>query len=263
MRTRKTGQAGRSGSPEEWIYGLNPVLEALRSGRDIKTVFVAASRKDRQSGLEEEIARRGVKLQRADNLFFDSRFPKGHQGIAAVVAARSYADFDEMFEAPFRKGETPLFLLLDEVEDPRNFGAVLRVADAGGVHGVVIQAYRSASLSPEAVKASAGASEHVPIAMLPNIKNAIRTMKQEGVLIVGAEADADLLPWEADLTVPLALVMGSEGEGMRKTVREHCDLLVRLPMRGKVNSLNVSVATGIIIFEIVRQRMMGGGVGRR
>ena len=240
---------------EEWIYGLNPVLEAVRSGREVKAVFLNSARKDKVAALEEEISSRGIKINRADNLFFDSRFAKGHQGIAALVAPRGYADFDELLETPSRDNERPLFLLLDGVEDPRNFGAVLRVADAGGVHGVVIQAYRSASLSPEAVKASAGASEHIPIAMVPNIKNAIRDMKESGITIVGAEADAELLPWETDLSVPLALVMGSEGGGMRKTVREQCDLLVRLPMRGKVNSLNVSVATGIIIFEVMRQRM--------
>ena len=240
---------------EEWIYGLNPVLEVLRSGRDVKAVFLSSTRKDKVTAIEEEITSRGIKINRADNLFFDSRFAKGHQGIAALVAPRGYADFDELLETPSRDNERPLFLLLDGVEDPRNFGAVLRVADAGGVHGVVIQAYRSASLSPEAVKASAGASEHIPIAMVPNIKNAIRDMKESGITIVGAEADAELLPWETDLSVPLALVMGSEGGGMRKTVREQCDLLVRLPMRGKVNSLNVSVATGVIIFEVMRQRM--------
>lgn len=240
---------------EEWIYGLNPVLEAVRSGREVKMVFLSFARKDKVSEIEQEISSRGIKIRKEDNLFFDNRFTKGHQGIAALVAPRGYADFDELLETSSRNNEMPLFLLLDGVEDPRNFGAILRVADAGGVHGVVIQAYRSASLSPEAVKASAGASEHIPIAMVPNIKNAIRDMKESGITIVGAEADAELSPWETDLTVPLALVMGSEGVGMRKTVREQCDLLVRLPMRGKVNSLNVSVATGIIIFEIMRQRM--------
>ena len=255
MKTRKKGQAGRSRPPEEWIYGLNPVLEALRSGREVKVVFLSLARRDKVSEIEGEISSRGIKINREENLFFDSKFAKGHQGIAALVAPRGYSDFDELLETPSRNNEMPLFLLLDGVEDPRNFGAVLRVADAGGVHGVVIQAYRSASLSPEAVKASAGASEHIPIAMVPNIKNAIRDMKESGITIVGAEADADLALWEADLTGPLSLVMGSEGEGMRKTVREQCDLLVRLPMRGKVNSLNVSVATGIIIFEIMRQRM--------
>ena len=255
MKTRKKGPAGRSRSSEEWIYGLNPVLEAVRSGREVKAVFLSFARRDKVSEIEGEISSRGIKIKREDNLFFDNKFAKGHQGIAALVAPRGYADFDEMLEVPSRNNEMPLFLLLDGVEDPRNFGAVLRVADAGGVHGVVIQAYRSASLSPEAVKASAGASEHIPIAVVPNIKNAIRDMKESGISIVGAEADADVSPWETDLTVPLALVMGSEGGGMRKTVREQCDLLVRLPMRGKVNSLNVSVATGIIIFEIMRQRI--------
>jgi len=255
LKTRKKRPAGRSRSSEEWIYGLNPVLEAVRSGREVKVVFLSLARRDKVSEIEAEVSSRGIKINREDNLFFDNKFSKGHQGIAALVAPRGYADFDEMLEAPTLNGEMPLFLLLDGVEDPRNFGAVLRVADAGGVHGVVIQAYRSASLSPEAVKASAGASEHIPIAMVPNIKNAIRDMKESGIAIVGAEADADLSPWETDLAVPLALVMGSEGGGMRKTVREQCDLLVRLPMRGKVNSLNVSVATGIIIFEIMRQRM--------
>ena len=255
MKTRKKGQAGRSRPPEEWIYGLNPVLEALRSGREVKVVFLSLARRDKVSEIEGEISSRGIKINREENLFFDGKFAKVHQGIAALVAPRGYSDFDELLETPSRNNEMPLFLLLDGVEDPRNFGAVLRVADAGGVHGVVIQAYRSASLSPEAVKASAGASEHIPIAMVPNIKNAIRDMKESGITIVGAEADADLALWEADLTGPLSLVMGSEGEGMRKTVREQCDLLVRLPMRGKVNSLNVSVATGIIIFEIMRQRM--------
>ena len=255
MKTRKKGPAGRSRSSEEWIYGLNPVLEAVRSGREVKAVFLSFARRDKVSEIEGEISSRGIKIKREDNLFFDNKFAKGHQGIAALVAPRGYADFDEMLEVPSRNNEMPLFLLLDGVEDPRNFGAVLRVADAGGVHGVVIQAYRSASLSPEAVKASAGASEHIPIAVVPNIKIAIRDMKESGISIVGAEADADVSPWETDLTVPLALVMGSEGGGMRKTVREQCDLLVRLPMRGKVNSLNVSVATGIIIFEIMRQRI--------
>ena len=246
----------RQRQQEEWIYGLNPVLEAVRSGREVKAVFLSFARRDKVSEIEGEISSRGIKINREDNFFFDSRFAKGHQGIAALVAPRGYADFDELMGTPSRKNEMPLFLLLDGVEDPRNFGAVLRVADAGGVHGVVIQAYRSASLSPEAVKASAGASEHIPIAMVPNIKNAMRDMKESGITIVGAEADADLSPWETDLTIPLALVIGSEGGGMRKTVREQCDLLVRLPMRGKVNSLNVSVATGIIIFEVMRQRMI-------
>lgn len=253
MKTKKTGRTGRSGSEAEWVYGLNPVLEAIRSGREIRSVVISSSRRDPE--IEKEISGLGIKIQRADSLFFDGRFPKGHQGIAALVAPREYAGLDELLSLPAKKNETPLFLLLDLLEDPRNFGAVLRVADAGGVHGVVIQSHRSVTLSPEAVKASAGAAEYVPVAMVANIKHAMRDMKETGITIVGAEADADKTLWDMDLSAPLAVVVGSEGSGMRRTVRENCDMLVNIPMKGSVNSLNASVAAGIIIFEIMRQRM--------
>ena len=240
---------------EEWIYGLNPVLEAVRAGREVKAVFLSSARKEKISKIEEEISSHGIKINKTDSLFFEDRFGKGHQGIAALVAARKYTDLEDLLAVPTEKGEVPLFLILDCIEDPRNFGAILRVADVGGVNGVVIQAYRSASLSPEAVKASAGASEYIPVAMVPNIKHAIREMKKSGIIIAGAEASAETTIWDADLKGPLTLVIGSEGHGLRKTVKEECDGLVNLPMKGKVNSLNASVATGIIIFEIMRQRM--------
>ncbi len=242
------------GKNSEWICGLNPVLETLRSGRRIHKVFLSASRREKTAGIEDEFRRSGITVQKVDLQFFDSRFHKGHQGIAAVVEPRTYTDLDDLLEIPAAKKEQALFLLLDGIEDPRNFGAILRVADAGGVHGVVIQSHRSASLSPEAVKASAGASEYVPVSMVPNIKHAMREMKEAGITIVGAEADGDEAVWNMDLTAPVALVVGSEAEGMRRTVKEHCDHIIRLPMQGKVNSLNASVATGVIIFEIMRQR---------
>jgi 23S rRNA (guanosine2251-2'-O)-methyltransferase len=254
LKTKKKGPAGRSKPSEEWIYGLNPVLEAVRSGREVKTVFLATGRKDKITEIETEISSRGIKLSRADNLFFDSRFKKGHQGIAAVVAPRKYAELEDILSIPAEKGEPPLFLILDLVEDPRNFGAILRVSDAGGVHGVIIQSHRSASLTPEAVKASAGASEHMPVAMMPNIKHAIREMKESGILIAGADASAQDTFWTADLTGPVAIVIGSEGYGLRRTVQEECDLLLNLPMKGRINSLNASVATGILIYEVMRQR---------
>lgn len=255
MKIKEMGQAGKSRSHEEWIYGLNPVLEAIRSGRKVKSVILSLSRKDKTSDIEKEISLRGIKLKKADNLFFDSRFPKGHQGVAAIVSPRKYIDIEEMLNIPSRKGEVPIFLILDCLEDPRNFGAILRVADAGGVHGVVIQSHRSATLSPEAIKASAGASEYIPIAMVPNIKHAIKDIKEIGLTVIGAEAGMEKTIWDLDLSIPLAIVTGSEGKGLRKTVKEDCDILVSLPMKGRINSLNVSVATGIIIFEIIRQRM--------
>lgn len=239
----------------EWIYGLNPVLEAIRSGRGIKSVFIALSRKEKTSEIEKEISLRGITLKKTDNLFFDSRFPKGHQGIAAIVLPKEYIDLEGLLEIPSRKNEVPLFLVIDCLEDPRNFGAILRVADASGVHGVVIQSYRSAALSPEAIKTSAGASEYMPIAVVPNIKYAIKEMKDMGLSVIGAEAGQGKAIWDLDLRMPLSVVIGSEGRGLRKTVRENCDFLVSLPMKGRINSLNVSVATGIIVFEIMRQRI--------
>lgn len=254
MKTGKTEQAGKSGSRDEWICGLNPVLEAIRSGRRVKSVFISLSRRDRAAEIEDELSRRGIPLKKADPRFFDERFHKGHQGIAAVAEPREYADIETVLSIPSQREELPLFLLLDGVEDPRNFGAILRVADAGGVHGVVIQSHRSASLTPEAVKASAGASEHVPVAVVPNIKHAMRDMKEAGITVVGAEADAEKFIWDAELDGPIALIMGAEGTGLRRTVREQCDTAVSIPMKGRVNSLNVSVATGIMIFEVLRQR---------
>ncbi|MBI5632370.1 MAG: 23S rRNA (guanosine(2251)-2'-O)-methyltransferase RlmB [Nitrospirae bacterium] len=244
----------RPGTRDEWICGLNPVIEAVRAGRKVYKVFLALSRRDRAE-IEQELSGRGIAVQKVDLQFFEDRFHKGHQGIAATIEPRTYADLDELMEIPQIKKEVPLFLVLDGVEDPRNFGSILRVADAGGVHGVVIQSHRSASLTPEAVKASAGASEHVAISMVQNIKHAISAMKESGFTIVGAEAEGDNTVWDMDFTGAIALVVGSEAEGMRRTVKEHCDYMVKLPMHGKVNSLNASVATGIIIFEIMRQRM--------
>jgi 23S rRNA (guanosine2251-2'-O)-methyltransferase len=254
LKTRKTAHPGKSRSPEAWIYGLNPVLEAIRSGREVKTVVLSASRKDHLLLIEGEAASQGVSFRREEPAFFDKRFPKGHQGIAALVVPREYLEIEELLEIPSRKGGVPLFLILDCIEDPRNLGAILRVADAGGVHGVVIQSHRSADLGPGAVKASAGAAEHIPVSMVANVKHAIRAMKDAGITVVGAEAEEGAVAWQQDLSIPLALVIGSEGRGLRRTVKESCDFLVSIPMKGQVNSLNASVATGIIIFEIMRQR---------
>jgi 23S rRNA (guanosine2251-2'-O)-methyltransferase len=239
---------------EEWIYGFNPVLEALRAGRNIKAVYVSSGRHEKVSEIRKESEIRGVPVETAGNTFFDSRFPKGHQGVAARVIQRGYVSVDELLAIPSGRNETPLFIILDGVEDPRNFGAILRSADAAGVHGVVIQSHRSASLGPEVAKTSAGAVEYVPVSMVPNIKHAIREMKERGITVIGAEAGDYPALWEVDLTVPLTVIIGSEGMGARKTVRGACDIIITIPMRGKINSLNASVASGILLFEILRQR---------
>lgn len=239
----------------EWIYGLNPVLEAIKAGRKIQTLFISSSRHNNVPELKKEAEDRNIPIKISDPSFFDGIFPKGHQGVAAKVLPKSYIDLESLLEIPLRKNETPLFIILDCIDDPRNFGAILRVADAAGVHGIVIQSHRSVTLSPEVSKASAGAVEYVSVSMVANIKHAIHKMKERGIKVIGAEPGAGLGIWDLDLRVPLALVIGSEGEGLRKTVSESCDVLVRLPMQGRINSLNVSVATGILTFEILRQRL--------
>lgn len=241
---------------EEWIYGFNPVLEALRAGRNVRTVYLCSGRHENVK--VEEIRRkaeiRGVRVEAADRPFFDSRFPKGHQGVAARAYQKGYLSIDELISGVSGEKEASLLVIVDGIEDPRNLGAIIRSVDAAGGHGIVIQSHRSASLGPEASKASAGAVEHVAISMVPNIKHAMRKMKESGISVIGTESGNHPAIWDVDLTVPLAIIIGSEGKGMRKTVRENCDILVTIPMKGKINSLNASVAAGILLFEILRQR---------
>jgi 23S rRNA (guanosine2251-2'-O)-methyltransferase len=254
LKIKKAGQTGKLKSDDEWIYGLNPVAEAMRAGRKIKTLYLSSSRYEKVEWLKREAARLDIPVKTIDPIFFDESFGKGHQGIAAQVPQKKLISLDDLMAIPDRKGEPPLFFVLDCIEDPRNLGAVLRVADAAGVHGIVLQAYRSVSMSAEVAKVSAGSVEYVPVSLVANIKNAIREMKNAGILIVGTEASAEKTIWDQDLSGPLGLVVGSEGKGLRRTVREHCDVLVKIPMRGMINSLNVSVATGICAFEILRQK---------
>jgi 23S rRNA (guanosine2251-2'-O)-methyltransferase len=240
-----------------WLYGLNPVLEALKAGGGrVETVYLAPGRKKGVELLRQEAKAAGVAVKvMHDASFFDSRFPKGHQGVAAQVAAQSNIyELDDLLEIPGERGGEPFFVVLDQLEDPRNLGAVLRSAEAAGVHGVVMQERRQTPLGPAAVKASAGASEHVPLCVLPNIKHALHLMKEQGITIVGTEAGDHPAPWEAGLSGAVALVIGSEGSGLRRTVAEKCDILVSIPMRGKVSSLNASVAAGVLLFEILRQK---------
>lgn len=238
----------------EMVCGVNPVAEALRSGRGVTKVYVS---RQKSRGLRELIALAeagGVAVSLSDEGFFDERFPKGHQGVAASVVQKRLVTPEDLLSVAEERGETPFFLVLDGLEDPRNFGAILRVADAAAIHGVVVQERRAAGISPAVAKASAGAIEYVQIAETVNIKHALRLFRERDITIVGAEASADLSLWECDFTAPLAIVVGSEGHGLRRTVRDLCDMIVSLPMRGHVNSLNVSVAAALLAYEVLRQR---------
>lgn len=227
----------------------------MRAGRTIHQIYISTGRSDKIGEIKEAARITHIPICFSDPSFFDSAFGKGHQGVAAEVVPKDYTPLDDLLDIPGRKGETEFFLILDCIEDPRNFGAILRVADAAGVHGIVIQSHRSVLSGPAVSKVSAGAVEHVPVALVPNIKHAIYAMKERGITIAGADAGAHDTLWRAQLGEPLALVIGSEGKGLRKTIAALCDVLVSIPLYGKINSLNVSVATGIIAFEILRQRM--------
>lgn len=241
---------------KEWIYGVNPVIEAIRSGRDIKRIYISSSRKEKLKHILREAERRHIDLTVIEKGFFDLRFPKGHQGMAALVEKKGPVSLEDLIDIPYQRSEPAFFVVLDCIEDPRNVGAIIRTAEAAGVHGVILQAYRSSGISPEMVKTSAGAIEYMPLSIVPNIKQAIRLMKERGILVIGAEAGDYPAPWDVDLTGSIGIIVGSEGKGLRRTVKDSCDIIISLPMRGKVNSLNVSVATGVLLFEILRQNLL-------
>lgn len=233
------------------IYGINPVLEALRAGR-VKELRVGDRSGDRMKQIFSLAAERGVRVRRvpADVLDRDAR--RGvHQGVVADVEDVAEYSIEELVGAA---AGPALLVVLDGIEDPHNLGAILRTVDAAGADGVVLQKRRSASLDGAAAKASAGAVAHVKIAEVVNIARAIEELKKAGVWTVGLAGEATQTYDGIDLTVPTAVVLGAEGEGLRRLVRERCDYLVAIPMAGHVGSLNVSVAAGIALFEAVRQR---------
>lgn len=235
------------------VYGVNPVLEALRAHR-VRRLLVARSGRDRRIDEAVALARTlQVSVERADAQSLDRAARGGvHQGIAAeLVAPRDYS-LEEIVAAA--APDPPLIVVLDGIEDPHNVGAIFRTADAAGCHGVVRQARHAASLGGAVAKASAGAVAHVRVATVVNIARAVEELKELGVWTVALDASATASYDEADLTSPTALVVGAEGSGLRRLVRERCDRVVAIPMRGLVGSLNVSVATGVALFEAVRQR---------
>jgi 23S rRNA (guanosine2251-2'-O)-methyltransferase len=236
----------------EHICGVHAVYEALTAERQpIERIHIA---REAQSGKIREILElareRGVPVRKEERVVLD-RLARGevHQGIVAISGEVEYADFEVLF-----KKDKPLIVVLDEVEDPHNLGAVIRTAEACGVSGIVVPERHSAPLSATVVKASAGASAHIPVVRVKNLANVIDEMKERGVWVVGVDT-AGTQEWtNFDYRGPIALVLGGEHRGLRRLVRQHCDALVRLPMLGKIASLNISVAAGVVLYEVVRQR---------
>ncbi|KIL52322.1 23S rRNA (guanosine(2251)-2'-O)-methyltransferase RlmB [Jeotgalibacillus soli] len=240
---------------QEFIGGKNPVIEALKSGRDINKVWIAeGSQKGQMQQVIHLAKEAGVLVQFVPKQKIDQMLDGQHQGVVASVAAYQYAEIDDMLASAKNKGEQPFILLLDELEDPHNLGSIMRTADAVGAHGIVIPKRRSVGLTATVAKSSTGAIEHVPVARVTNLARTIDDLKQEGLWIAGTDAKGSEDYRRFDGTMPLGLVIGSEGRGMGRLIREKCDFLIHLPMAGHVTSLNASVAASILMYEIYRKR---------
>ena len=237
------------------IIGRNPVMEAVKSGRAIESILVA--RGNRTGTIPVILAKakeKGIVIKEVDSKKLDYMCAMGvHQGIAAVASVKEYSTVEEILQTAQDRGEPPFIIILDELEDPHNLGAIIRTAECAGAHGVIISQRRSAGLTYAVGKSSAGAVEYVKVARVVNIANTIDELKKKGVWIYGADMDGQLYT-DTDLTGAIAIVIGSEGKGIGQLVRKKCDAVVSLPMNGKINSLNASVAAGILSYEIVRQR---------
>ncbi|MBQ6752967.1 MAG: 23S rRNA (guanosine(2251)-2'-O)-methyltransferase RlmB [Clostridia bacterium] len=240
----------------ELIIGRNPVMEALKAGREVDTLYVAKGERSGSVGKIISMCRdAGIIVKETDQKKLDFMCGnQNHQGVIARVAAHSYASIDDIFAKAEEKGEKPFIIICDEIEDPHNLGAIIRTAECAGAHGVIIPKRRNATLSLTVAKTAAGALEYVPVARVANLAAAIDELKERGVWVYGTDMKGDM--WcETDLTGAVALVIGSEGSGMGRLVREKCDFVLSLPMKGEINSLNASVAAGIIMYEVSRQRL--------
>lgn len=239
----------------DYIMGKNPVIEALKSGRDINKVLIAEGS---QGGQMQQV----IGLAKAANVFLqfvpkkklDQMVEGNHQGVIAQVAAYQYAEIDDLFRAASERKEAPFFLLLDEIEDPHNLGSIMRTADAVGAHGIIIPKRRAVGLTATVAKASTGAIEHIPVARVTNMARTIDELKEKGVWIAGTDAKGSEDYRQFDGTIPLGLVIGSEGKGMGRLIKDKCDFLIHLPMSGHVTSLNASVAAALLMYEVYRKR---------
>ena len=247
--------------PDDVLVGRNAVTEALKSGRGINKLWIASG--DREGSVSEIAAlakERGIVVQYVERAKIEALAGgHRHQGVLAYVAPVPYAELDDILKAAEEKGEAPFLVLLDELEDPHNLGALLRTADATGVHGILIPKRRSVSLNATVAKTSAGAVEYVPVARIGNIAQTLKKLKEKGFWVAGADMDGEKAYYEADLTGPLVLVVGSEGRGMSRLTKEACDFIVSMPMVGRINSLNASVAGSILMYESMRQRLQKKG----
>lgn len=243
------------------IYeGRNAVLELLRADKPVDKVFLAEG--GRGADIAAEARKRGIPVVVCDRRKLDHMSATGnHQGVIAQAAAQAYVSLEQMLQAAEERGEAPLIVVCDGIEDPHNLGAIIRSAETAGAHGVVIPKRRAVGLTAAVARAAAGALAHIGVHKASNLAAALDTLKEHGVWVFGAEADGDAPLYEADFARPAALVIGSEGAGLSRLVREKCDYIVSIPMRGRVNSLNASNAAAVLLFETVRRRMSAAPEG--
>ena len=246
--------------PEEvegQLEGRNALTEALRSGRTIDKVFIASGETDRAlQRLAAQAKEAGAVVVPVDRRKLDAMsITHAHQGVITLAAAHEYYTIDDLLEEAASRSETALIVICDELTDPHNLGAIIRSAECAGAHVVIIPKRRSVGLTATVAKASAGAVEYMKVARVTNINNAIAELKENGVWIFGTAAEGSIPMYQADLTVPAALVIGNEGDGMSPLVRKNCDVTVHIPMQGRISSLNASAAASILLYEAVRQRL--------
>ncbi|SDJ09507.1 23S rRNA (guanosine(2251)-2'-O)-methyltransferase RlmB [Natribacillus halophilus] len=245
----------------EWLTGRNPVWEALQSSSSIQKIWVAQGVKKASiqalmaKAKEKNVAVQFVPRQKIDRLTDAGN----HQGIAAEISAYAYADLDNLYARAAARGQAPFFILLDGIEDPQNLGSILRSADAAGADGVIIPKHGACGLTGAVAKASAGAIEHVPVARVTNLSRTMARLKDEGLWMIGSDARAESDYRELDGDMPLGLVIGSEGKGMSRLVRESCDFLYHIPLAGEVPSLNAAISCSLLMYEVQRKRHPLGG----
>ncbi|NLN87469.1 MAG: 23S rRNA (guanosine(2251)-2'-O)-methyltransferase RlmB [Syntrophomonadaceae bacterium] len=240
---------------QEKLAGVNSIMEAMRGNRRVHKIFIQEGRGGKRiENLIKLAHKKGVFCQQVDKQRLDGMYTTAnHQGVVALVDGYQYSSPEEILEQAALKGEPPFVLILDGIEDPQNMGAIIRTAECAGVHGVIIPQHNTVEMTAAVVRASAGAVEHMMVTRVTNLVNCIKDLKKQGLWVVGADLDGDSY-CHASIPSPTALVVGGEGKGIRKLVRENCDMLVSIPMSGEITSLNASVAAGIIIYEVIRQR---------
>ncbi|MBR3696704.1 MAG: 23S rRNA (guanosine(2251)-2'-O)-methyltransferase RlmB [Clostridia bacterium] len=254
INRREEDRIFEENSYEDVIAGRNSVIELLKSSKDINKIFI--ERGERHGSINEIIARakkEKIVIVETERAKLD-QMAENHQGVVAIVPPFNYSELEDILDLAKEKGEDPFLIILDGIEDPHNLGSIIRTAETAGVHGVIIPKRRTVTVNSTVVKASAGATAYVKVARVTNINEAIRKLKDFGLWIIGTDGKAKTEYYNQDLKGPIAIIIGSEGFGMSKLVKENADILIKIPMQGNINSLNASVSAGIVMFEALKQR---------